>query len=55
MAEVQIKVKAIQKGYYGHQIRKPGAEFFITDPKHFSKKWMEKVEDRQGKSRKEEE
>lgn len=36
----EIRVKAIQKGYYGNQIREEGAEFIITDEKHFSKKWM---------------
>lgn len=32
-------------GYYAHQLFKGGEEFTLTDPKHFSEKWMEKVEE----------
>lgn len=39
-----MKVKATQLGYYGHQRRKEGDTFQITDEKAFSKVWMEKVE-----------
>lgn len=32
-------------GYYAHQLFKGGEEFTLTDPNHFSMKWMEKVEE----------
>ena len=38
-----MKVRATQKGYYKHALRRPGVEFEITEESHFSKKWMEKV------------
>lgn len=31
-------------GYYNHQLFKGGEEFELTDPRHFSDKWMEKVD-----------
>lgn len=40
-----MKVKATRLGFYGYLRRKPGAVFALSDPKHFSEKWMEKVED----------
>jgi hypothetical protein len=49
-----MKVRAINNiGYYGHIRRYPvghahvtaGEIFEISDPRHFSKKWMEVVED----------
>lgn len=39
-----MRVKAIEIGYYGDSIRQIDAEFDITEAKHFSKRWMEKVE-----------
>lgn len=38
-----IDVKATQAGYYEGRRRK-GDRFVIRDEKHFSKKWMAKVE-----------
>ena len=32
-------------GYYEHRLYKGGEEFDITDGKHFSERWMEKVEE----------
>lgn len=40
-----IKVQAIQKGYYGLQLRipaTPNAKFHIEEEREFSKKWMMK-------------
>lgn len=40
---MSIKVTAIQKGYYGLQLREPGrpsGKFTIEDEQEFSKKWM---------------
>ena len=31
-------------GYYNHRLFKGGEEFELSDPNHFSTKWMEKVE-----------
>lgn len=39
-----IRVKAKQLGYYDLKRRKEDCVFDI-DPKHFSEKWMEKLED----------
>ena len=39
-----MKVKAINPGYYDGQRRRPGgknAEFVLSDPKHFSERWMQ--------------
>lgn len=47
-----MKVRATQKGYYGGALRRPGTEkepgdeFEIADESHFSKKWMEKIEEK---------
>lgn len=35
-----MKVKATADGYYDNKRRKPGVEFTLLDPKHFSKAWM---------------
>jgi hypothetical protein len=32
-------------GYYEHRLYKGGEEFDITDGRHFSERWMEKVEE----------
>jgi len=40
-----MKVKATRLGFYGNFRRKPGAEFVLSDEKHFTKSWMEKVLD----------
>lgn len=42
--EVGYKVRAIDKGYYDHGIRREGDVFLIADPKDFSEKWMEYVD-----------
>lgn len=39
-----MKVRAKSLGYYGHKRRYEGDEFYIKDEKHFSAKWMKKVE-----------
>ena len=39
-----MKVKAIRDGYYDLVRRKKGMVFFLSDPKHFSKNWMEKLD-----------
>lgn len=46
-----IKVRATNPGLYG-QYREPGHEFEIKEEKHFSKKWMEKVDKDSSKSMK---
>lgn len=38
-----IKVRALAPGHYGNRYREAGDEFQITEEKHFSKRWMEKV------------
>lgn len=43
---MQVKVKDGRIGYYAHERRKSGQVFTISDPSHFSDKWMEKVEGR---------
>lgn len=40
-----MRVRATQTGFYGGSRRRADAEFDLKDPKHFSKKWMEKVAD----------
>lgn len=37
-------VKAKEMGYIYHVRVRPGQRFKLKDPKHFSEKWMEKVE-----------
>lgn len=32
-------------GFYGDKRRRDGDEFELSDPKHFSEKWMIKIED----------
>jgi hypothetical protein len=32
-------------GYYDLRVMKGGEEFTISDPRHFSERWMEKVEE----------
>lgn len=38
-----MKVRAIKMGYYNHIRQREGVEFTLTDSKHFSSKWMERV------------
>lgn len=45
---MSYRVRAIEKGYYGLQVRYPKTdqrqeadEFELTDPSHFSARWME--------------
>ncbi len=40
-----MKVKAITLGFDGMQRRRPGEVFELSNPKHFSKRWMELVEE----------
>lgn len=37
-----MQVKAKQIGYYHNRRIREGEVFHLDDPKHFSKKWMEK-------------
>ena len=39
-----MKVRAIELGFYGTKRRRVGDEFELTEARHFSKKWMEKVD-----------
>ena len=39
-----MKVRAIELGFYGTKRRRVGDEFVLTEARHFSKKWMEKVD-----------
>jgi hypothetical protein len=39
-----IRVRATKYGFYGDYAREVGKVFTLTDPKHFSAKWMEKVD-----------
>lgn len=39
-----MKVRATRLGYYGDKRRRPGDEFVISGPDHYSFRWMEKVE-----------
>lgn len=41
-----MRVRAISLGFYGDMRRYPGDVFVLKDPKFFSKRWMEKVEDK---------
>jgi hypothetical protein len=43
--KVKAKFQNGKFGFYGGVRRKDGDEFEITDPKHFSEKWMEKVDE----------
>lgn len=38
-----MKVRALEKGYYGHKLRREGEVFHVEGEKAFSKKWMEKI------------
>lgn len=38
-----MRVKAKSMGFYGGNRIRPGKEFTLSDPKHFSEKWMDKV------------
>jgi len=40
-----MRVIATQKGYYGERRIKVGQKFVLSDEKHFSKRWMEKLPD----------
>lgn len=39
-----MKVRAKRMGYYNH-LRKREGVIFEVEPKHFSDKWMERIED----------
>jgi len=39
-----MRVKATKLGYYEDKRRREGEEFVLTDTKHFSVKWMEKLD-----------
>lgn len=41
-----MKVKAKQLGYYNHKRVKEGSIIHLESPSHFSKVWMEKLEDK---------
>ena len=36
-------VRATRKGYYG-SLREPGERFALREEKHFSKRWMERID-----------
>ena len=40
---MSIKVRAIERGYFGDKIREEGDEFTIDNEKQFSERWMEKA------------
>lgn len=44
-----MKVVAIRTGHYG-TIRKPGVTFEITDPEHYSERWMKPVDSKEAKA-----
>lgn len=39
-----MKVRATMLGFYGGSRRRPGDVFILTDVKHFSEKWMQRLE-----------
>ena len=39
-----MKVRAMKDGFYNGFRRRVGTEFNLSDPKHFSKKWMERAD-----------
>lgn len=39
-----MKVEATDLGYYGYSRRKAGEVFLLDDAKHFSKRWMKKLD-----------
>ena len=39
-----MRVRAAKVGFYNGFRRRVGDEFTLPDPKHFSKKWMERVD-----------
>lgn len=43
--KVRAKFKKNGFGFYGTKRVRDGEEFILTNPAHFSKIWMEKVED----------
>lgn len=44
-AQRRIKVRALQMGYYDHARRREGDVFYLESEKHFSKKWMVRVDE----------
>lgn len=42
---VKAKFSNNKFGFYGDKRRRDGDEFELSDPKHFSEKWMVKLED----------
>jgi hypothetical protein len=40
-----MKVKATKLGYYNGRRQKPGVVFLLKEKEHFSKDWMEVVDD----------
>ena len=44
-----MKVKATKLGFYNNRRQRPGMVFHLTDSKHFSENWMEKVEGKPSK------
>lgn len=49
---VKAKFSNGKYGFYGECRRYDGDEFTLTDPKHFSKVWMGKLEDAPRRGRK---
>lgn len=44
-----MKVRATKLGYYNNRRQKEGMIFFLKDEKHFSKNWMELVDEKPAK------
>lgn len=44
--KVEAKFTSNKHGFYGGIRRYDGDEFLLSDPKHFSDKWMVKVEEK---------
>jgi hypothetical protein len=39
-----MNVIATQRGFYGGRVREDGEAFSLSDPDHFSERWMKKGE-----------
>jgi hypothetical protein len=51
-----MRVQATRLGYYGEKRQRPGQVFSLSDPKHFSTKWMKPLDEKKsGKKSKHEE
>lgn len=39
-----MRVRATKMGFYDNRRQREGSEFNLLDPKHFSEKWMERLD-----------